>query len=246
MLSVKLQDGLANTRVPFATGKGIWEKAEALLSEKENSLVHAPGFGPKDMMDKSRSGSTPHFVTITASGTTDIQYRCDDKCLQYKSIGMCSHVIAVSEYNCDLSEFLKWYCTNRGTKSLNLSDLGHFGMPQGAGRKGGKAPRKKKSGNRVHNRVPSNDNRVPLNVTTAPVTASVSASTPTGAVSTSTPRAPVSLHDNAQAFLVNLLVPHIRIGIGPLYHIHHGIGIRGGSVPGHGRVFARASTLVHN
>ena len=72
LLSVKLQDGLANTRVPFATGKGIWEKAEALLSEKENALVHAPGFGPKDMMVKSRSGSTPHLVTITASGTTGI------------------------------------------------------------------------------------------------------------------------------------------------------------------------------
>ena len=96
---VKLQDGLANTRVPFATGKGIWEKAEALLSEKENALVHAPGFGPKDMMVKSRSGSTPHLVTIIASGTTGIQYRCDDKCLQYKSIGMCSHVIAVL-YRC--------------------------------------------------------------------------------------------------------------------------------------------------
>ena len=145
LLSVKLQDGLANTRVPFATGKGIWEKAEALLSEKENALVHAPGFGPKDMMVKSRSGSTPHLVTVTASGTTGIQYRCDDKCLQYMSNGMCSHVIAVSEYNC---EFLKWYCTNRGTKSLNLSDFGQFGMPLGAGRKGGKAPRKKKSGNR--------------------------------------------------------------------------------------------------
>ena len=182
------------------------------------------------MMVKSRSGSTPHLVTTTASGTTGIQYKCDDKCLQYKSIGMCSHVIAVSEYNCDLSEFLKWYCTNRGTKSLNLSDLGQVRMRQGAGRKGGKAPRKKKSGNRV----PSNDNRVPLDVTTAPVTASVStstpiaavsASTPIAAVSASTPIAPISLHDNAQAFLVHLLVPHIRIGIGLLYHIHHRIGI---------------------
>ena len=109
---------------------------------------------------------------------------------------MCSHVIAVSQYNCDLSEFLKWYCTNSGTKSLNLSDLGQFGMPQGAGRNGGKAPRKKKSGNRV----PSNDNRVPLDVTTAPVTASVFASTPTAAVYASTPIAPVSHYDNAQAF----------------------------------------------
>ena len=41
---------------------------------------------------------------------------------------------------------------------------------------------------------------MPLDVTTAPVTASVSASTPTEAVSASTLIAPISLHDNAQAF----------------------------------------------
>ena len=91
-------------------------------------------------------------------------------------------------------------------------------MPQGAGRKGGKVPRKKKSGNRV----PSNDNRVPLDVTT---TASVFASTPTAAVSASTPIAPYHFMTMLKLFLVHLLVPHIRIGIGPLYHIHHGIGI---------------------
>ena len=94
-------------------------------------------------------------------------------------------------------------------------------MPQGAGRKGGKAPRKKKSGNRV----PSNDNRVPLDVTTAPVTASVFASTFTAAVSASTPIASYHFMTMLKLFLVHLLVPHIRIGIGPLYHIHHGIGI---------------------
>lgn len=60
ILSVSLQDGLTNIRVPFATVKGIWEKAESILSEKENALVHAPGFGPKDMMVKS--SREPHLT----------------------------------------------------------------------------------------------------------------------------------------------------------------------------------------
>lgn len=63
--------------------------------------------GPKDMMVKSRSGSNPHLVTTVSCGTAGIQYKCDDKCLQYKSIGICFHVVVASEYNCDLPEFLK-------------------------------------------------------------------------------------------------------------------------------------------
>ena len=194
--SVSLYDGLAKIKVPFATSKGIWEKVEALLSEKENALAHAPGFGPKHMMVKSRSGSSPHLVTTAACGT-GIQYKCDDKCTQYKSIGMCSHIIAASEYNCALSEFLRWYCTNCRTKPPNSLDLGQFGMPQGAGRKGEKAP------SLTTKPLLLMRTEVSLDVTSEPV---------------STPK--VSPPVVPQAFLAHLLVLLIRICIG----LHHETG----------------------
>lgn len=56
---------------------------------------------------------------------------------------MCSHVIASSEFNGDLAEFMKWYRSNRGMRPPSLSNLGQFGMPQGAGRKGGKLPERR-------------------------------------------------------------------------------------------------------
>ena len=90
-----------------------------------------------------------------------VQYKCDDKCPQYKSVCICSHTIAAAELNQDLVDFLKWFQQNRGKKMPNLSGLGSHGMPAGAGRKGGKVAKKKVT-RKCH---PMDENRVPLDTT---------------------------------------------------------------------------------
>ena len=61
-----------------------------MLVGEEKSIVPAPGFGPNDKMVKSKSGTTPHLVTV-AKSDKKVQYKCDDKCPQYKSVYICSH-----------------------------------------------------------------------------------------------------------------------------------------------------------
>jgi hypothetical protein len=91
-LSVCLEDVVDQMTLPYSTFEGIWNKASVLVSEV-NAVVPAPGCGPKDMMVKSTSGSAPHLVTTVDNGVT---YKCDDKCLHYKSVNLCSHVVVVS------------------------------------------------------------------------------------------------------------------------------------------------------
>ena len=81
-------------------------------------------------MVKSKSGSTPHLVTASKDG----QYRCDDRCPQHKSLGVCSHSVAAAESNGELQKFLELYSKEQ---HINMIQLATHGMPAGAGRKGG-------------------------------------------------------------------------------------------------------------
>jgi len=74
-LSVSLQDAVTITALPYTAIEGIWKKAASLVTEV-NSILPAPGLGPKEKMVKSKSGSTPHLVSING-----LKYECDDKCL---------------------------------------------------------------------------------------------------------------------------------------------------------------------
>lgn len=117
----------------------------------------APGFGSKD---KSKSGSAPHLVSVVERSGV-LHYKCDDKCLHFKSINICSHCVAAAEVNGDLIKFLHCFNRTRGKQSPNLSSLSTHGMPAGAGRKGGKAAKKKVP----PKHIVDEENRVPLNVT---------------------------------------------------------------------------------
>ena len=79
-LSVSLDDAVASTKLPYTTTdlEGICKKAGALVTEV-HSVVPAPGFGLQDKMVKSKSGSTPHLVTVSMSKKGG-QYKYDDKC----------------------------------------------------------------------------------------------------------------------------------------------------------------------
>ena len=154
-LSVTLQDMVSSTRLPYASVEGIWRKAKKLVTEI-NSVVCAPGFGSKDRMVKSNSGSSPHLVLAVTSASV-VQYKCDDKCPHYKSTNICSHTIAAAESNGDLQQFMQWYC-HHGKKVPNITQLSTHGMPAGAGEKGGKVARKK-TGKKS---IPADENRIPL------------------------------------------------------------------------------------
>ena len=153
-LSVILAEAIEKIKLPYTTLEGIWRKATSLMSET-NAVVPAPGFGEKDRMVKSKSGSAPHLIKVS-----DCQYQCDNQCPQFKSINICSHVVAAAERNGDLVSFVNWFCTRHSHGAPNLMKMAVHGMPPGAGHKGGKASRKRAK----QKQVPSDENRVPLNI----------------------------------------------------------------------------------
>lgn len=91
--------------IPFPVLQGIWQKAEELI-DAPNSITSAPGHSTEARMVLSRSGKRPHLVVPDGKGG---QYKCDAECLNYKSVGMCSHVIAVAHLNDGLQKFLDWF-----------------------------------------------------------------------------------------------------------------------------------------
>ena len=152
-ISMHHEEAFANTKVPHATAEGIWSKA-AMLIREENAIVVAPGCGPKDKMIKSKSGNAPHLVTTSGN----FEYKCDDKCPQFKALAICSHTVAAAQSNSELKEFIAQYRKKHGKQQPHFTQLAVHDMPTAAGRKGGKLPRKKVN----RTRVLTNENRVPL------------------------------------------------------------------------------------
>lgn len=97
----------------------------------------------------------PHLVICAGGG----EYKCDDKCPQYKSVSICSHTVAAAESNKEQTPFTKWYRTKRGKRPLNLSAMTMHGIAAGAGRKGSNHPKKKTPS---CPQVQTDENSVPL------------------------------------------------------------------------------------
>jgi len=131
-----------------------------MLVAETNSVVSAPGFSAKDKIVRSKSGSSPHLTLVSVSAK-GVQYKCNDKCLNFKSIRICSHTLAAAEVNGDLKYFLQWFSKHR-KQAPNLTKLSTHGMPAGAGKKGGQTARKK---NTIKKPILTDENRVPLNTT---------------------------------------------------------------------------------
>lgn len=90
------------------------------------------------MMVVSRKGKRPHLVTKGKAG----KFSCDSECANWKSLGLCSHVVAVAHTNGQLEEFCNSY---RKLKKLpNISKLLLTGLPGGVGNKGNRVTRKRK------------------------------------------------------------------------------------------------------
>ena len=124
--------------LPSTCIEGIWLKAGELL-QKENAIVPAPGQSPEARMVLSYSGKVPHMVTPTKRGG----FSCDSSCPNWKSLGLCSHSIAVAEMHGKLSSFVSSLRKRRRTPSV--TQLTVTTMPRGRGRKGSVPPRSRKT-----------------------------------------------------------------------------------------------------
>lgn len=146
VLSVDIESATQLVNIPVKCLEGIWAKAGQLIGTK-NAIVPAPGQDSEARMVLSYSGKTPHMVTPKKGG----DFSCDSSCPNWKSMGICSHSVAVAEVNGKLSQFLS---TRKRKKSVpNVTSLLTTNMPKGRGRKGGAAPKSRKPSQKVTARI---------------------------------------------------------------------------------------------
>ena len=105
----------------------------------EGAIAAAPGLASRARTVISRSRPGFHTVVPGKGG----RFTCDN-CPNYKSLGICSHTVAVAETNGMLHDFITWFRKSKNV-TPNLTKLLTSDMPQGRGRKGGKCPRKRKN-----------------------------------------------------------------------------------------------------
>ena len=136
-LSIDVNTVAASVSVPLECLKGIWQKAEELLNS-QHGMSPAPGQPEEARMVLSRSGKRPHLILPCKRG----HFKCDSDCLNFKSLGICSHSVAVAECNNLLTEFLAHF--QKAKKKPNFTAVSLHGVPAGSGKKGGGVPRKRR------------------------------------------------------------------------------------------------------
>ena len=149
--------------------KVFGKKANELIRNPD-AIVSAPGQTPESRMVLSYCGKVPHLVTPTKGGG----FSCDGNCPNWKSLGFCSHSIAVAELNEKLDVFITYL--RKKNKSPNVTTLITSQMPSGRGRKGNVAPRTRKAVQSPDSRLSMTigGNRVEGGVNFSPVTMSLS------------------------------------------------------------------------
>ena len=136
-LSVDLSSASMITNLPSVCLKGIWGKAKQLLNTP-GSIVPAPDSLSLARMVSSSSGQRPHFISPLKGG----RFKCDSDCANFQAMSICSHTVAVSEVHGTLQTFLA--ALRKLKKPANFTSLAVHGMPAGRGKKGTRAPRKRK------------------------------------------------------------------------------------------------------
>ena len=137
-LSVTAEEFHTGLQVPLDVVQNVWKKASELILDS-NGISSAPGYGPECKMVASRKGKRPHLVTRNKGG----KFSCDNDCPNWKSIGFCSHSIAVAQVNGQLEEFCN--ILRKSKRLPSISQLVLTGLPAGLGNKGNRVNRKRKS-----------------------------------------------------------------------------------------------------
>ncbi len=130
--------------VPYPIVKEIFRDGAQLLS-RSNSIVSAPGSSNASFYVSNTSDqSKPYCVKRVSAVKTASRnlFECDKHCLRFSGLHLCSHVIAVAEYNKELQEFLNVF--NGIFVRPNLTSLANMDMPKGRGKKANKATQKRK------------------------------------------------------------------------------------------------------
>lgn len=148
-LSVQLDSLAGRVKTPLVVLEGIWKKATEIVNDPLK-ISPAPGCSPHARMVESKTGKRPHLVTSGKGG----KFMCDADCPNYKSFGICSHVVSTAEVNHMLSSFIGYH--KKQNPVPNISALAKAGMPTGRGRKGGEPARKRKKMSVPESRVPFN------------------------------------------------------------------------------------------
>ena len=190
-LSMDAETLAKSSNLPIACVEGILNKASELL-HKENAIVPAPGQSSEARMVLSFSSKMPHMVVPTKGSG----FSCDNNCSNWKSIGLCSHSVAVAESNGKLEEFIMG--VKRKKKIPNMTALATSTMPKGRGRKGSIPPHTRKS-----TCAAESCTRVSMNVGTQVVSGNI------GTASThATPNVPTCVGDRIQDLYSSPLPPN--------------------------------------
>ena len=100
-------------KIPLTSIKGIWKKAEELLVQPDTTVA-APGCEKGSKMVKSKSGKQPHLVKCGKGG----RISCDNDCPNWKSLGICSHCVAVAQSNSCLQEHTDFFRRSKHLPSI--------------------------------------------------------------------------------------------------------------------------------
>ena len=118
--------GLEDVPIPAHLKLPMWDKANKLASD-DSAIVKAPG-AEDGWMVVSSSCKRPHYIKASKCA-----FSCDDQCLSYKSMKLCSHTVAVAIKTDSLRILLKRY---RSLKcSPNFTALAEAGKPKSTGKK---------------------------------------------------------------------------------------------------------------
>ena len=117
---------LDSLSLPPQVATAMWRKAEDLARD-EMAIVQAPG-DSNAWMVRSTSSKRPHYVRVLKNS-----YVCDDQCVSYKSMKICSHSVAIAIKLQCVDNLLKSYRTMKCTP--NFTALAEAGKPATAGKK---------------------------------------------------------------------------------------------------------------
>ena len=115
------------TTIPQSTIQNILQKAEDLLASP-NAITTAPVEGVARMVKNKSNPYRPHLVQVHKKG----KVVCDENCLMWTSLKICSHCVAVAHSLDCASEYVSWVIANAKT---NLTKITTSGVGSNVGKK---------------------------------------------------------------------------------------------------------------
>ena len=131
---------LDSLELPLQLKESMRMKAKDLAND-ETAIVQAPG-DECAWMVRSYHGKRPHYVRASKSS-----FSCDEQCLSYKSMKVCSHTLAIAMKTDSVKEFVKAYCSRKCKPSFTA--LAEAGKPHAAGKKPKRKGISKKTGAQI-------------------------------------------------------------------------------------------------